>query len=1267
MALGILAWVAIQLVLFVASALLTPKPHFEDATPEDPRGPRTNEGEVLPVIFGTTKVAANICYFGNVQAKEQTEKVKTGFFSSKNVTTGFQYLAVFQAILCHGPVDEIVDIVMDENKSLAATDTGPEVFGPIDADGDSIFESYGVVSGGIVGARTGPALPYLRSTDVTPDDGLILDTTSTEGLFGGYQRGGGMAGRMRFYWGTPLQSVVDPVMVAAVSASQYGSRYEGVCHVVFGNTVPGPLTRFYYGERSILPGIEFILRRCPSNLGLSLAQTNLGGGANPAEIIYECLTNLIWGTQMPASHIDVPSFVAAGTTLATEGMGLNMSINDGQSCDAIISEVLRYIDGQVQQHPVTGLIELTLNRADYVVANLPVVNEGNAFDPQITRPSWSSVKNEVRVIYTARRGVFFKQVPTQPIQDIGSQRNFADVNAVTVGYPAISDSVIANRIGVRDLRLLSTPLGKLRIMVDRTAADFRVGRPFAFNWSDFGIANAVYRVMQVDYGTIIDGKMPVDAVEDIFALEQPMYGVPNDPYYADPVIGKQQQLVIDPVTTDNATTGFLTLNITAGTGLVTSVEFRGISGNRTPGAWHQSESNSSFLGSVDKHASLQSAVEWRINGHKKDGTIGEIAAGSVQFDIQAQPQTPEVVFIPGTVAGRLSATVYVDGDTTSIKYAVSKVGQPSVATTRLATPIVLAPGQTVVNLIDVLTLAPGEEAYITVLAYDAAGNESAPGVINDTITVIYPEMRATPTENGALGTLVLTPVDPQGRLTRVQMAPVLGNAVPVFADVSPVGGTYTQTITLISKQPSRIEYRAYAMVGGVETIVEEKGVRFAIGSLPIQPEVSYQIDADGTLVVKAFGDSDTNLIHFVVALDVAPSKEEIDGATGADNSFAARVASYTYKVGGVVRKLTPGQKFYVAVRAYNTLLAGTLDAKGSTVVSQTDQWVGPSDARATVSVGGTGADSRSVTFGTITLGPLTARVDVFVREYRADPGAIVSIASIGHEAPGSPLYANGSLIIPIANPSNWLLVTFVAIDALNRVGANQVTGLNNPGGTVTIKVQAAAAPATAPAAPTNLTLTELALSSVQLAIVMPASNLPAALRIFRDGVALPDVSRTALAGATQNVTDVGRTPNSSYTYQVYGVSAVGILSAAGSPIRTITLGASTLPKPTLSVGAYAQSQGGFTVTITPAAGTPSGVGWFLEHSTQTSIPFDPLVMSAWTPVENNAAQSFVHGHVPADNFARREDLRVTGKKAGYGDSPVSDPVTTTIPALIFTD
>ncbi len=1252
MALSLLAWVAIQVVLFVLQALLAPKPVFPEATPDDPKGPRSEEGEVLPVAFGVVKVPANVAFFGSVNAREQQEKVKTGLFSSKYVTMGYVYEAIFQAILCHGPIDELVDIIWDGNRSLAAQELGPEVFGPMEINGQP---SWGVISGGVVGNKTVPAIPFLRSADVTPDAGLPLDTTNTDWLFGGYQHGGGLVGRMTLYWGTPVQNV-DPTLQSIIGPTEFGTRYENICHCVFG--LASPVARFQYGERATLPGVEFVIRRCPNNLALTVGHNVMSdGSANIAEAIYEVLTNTVWGLGLPSTYIDIPSFVAAGETMWSEDLGINLLLNSGQTGDEIITELLRYADGQVQQHPVTGLIELTLNRNDYVVANLPVINEGNASNVNYTRPSWSTLRNEVRIRYTARRGPFFKTIPTQPIQDIASQRTFGETHAVTLDFPGLMNPTIASKVGVRSLRVLSTPLGKVRFESDRTAGDFRVGRPFVMGWADFGLFARVFRVASANYGTLTDNKVTVEAVEDVFSLEQPLYNVTADPAIPDPSLSLRGALEIEPILSDAPTTGTLILDVKPGTGLVTSIEFMSQSGNRTPSAWRQSEGITDFRASVDKHATLQSTIQWRVNGHKKDGTTGVLASGAVQFDVEAQPQRPEVTFVPGTSLGKITAVVRTDEDTYSVKYAVSKAGQPTLTTVRAAGATLLGAGQTEVSFPDVLTLAAGEEGFITVLAYDVVGNESQPGTLNDQATVIYPELRATPTENGALGTLVLTPVDPQGRLTKVQMAPVLGNAAPVFADVAPVGGTYTQTVALIEKQPSRIEYRAYAMVGGVETIVEERGVRFAVGSLPLPPEVSYQINVDGTLTVISRGDSDTNLTQFVVTLDAPPTAAQIDAATDADSSFIARTAAYVYKVGGIIRKLSPGQKFYLGVRAYNTLLTGALGTKGSQLVIQTDQWVGPSDARATVSVGSTGVDSRSVTFAGITLGELTARVDVFVREYRTDPGSIVSIAAVGHKAPGSPLLDDGSIIVPVANPSNWLLVTFVATDALNRVGSGELTGLNKVGGTVTVKVQAAAAPAAAPAAPADLTLAESSPSVVNLSILMPASNLPAVLRIYRDGVALTDVARTALASATQVVSDTGRTPGASYTYQVYGVSAAGILSATGSPVRTITLSGATLPTPTLAVGTFSQSQGGLPITITPGGGSPGGETWTLEHMTET---VDTPGYGPWSNAEIGTAVSFLHAH-GAGALSKNDKLRVTASKAGYTSSLASNEVIKNIP------
>lgn len=1260
MALGFLAWVAINAVLFVASSLLAPKPEFDDATPEDPQGPRSKEGDPVPVVFGTVKLGANVTYFGNTRAVPIEEKVKTSIFSSKKVIVGYSYSAIFQSVLCHGPLDSIEDIVIDGNKSLATVQRRPETYGMIDTNGDLLGDTYGVINPGGEDQLISPTLPQLRSAQPDPDQPAQFDTTeAAKNLLGGYQKGGGVSGQIRLHWGT-LNQVKSDVMYTAMNDN---SRHAGIAHVVFGFGAGMVLSPFVYGERSMLPSIEFIVRRCPSNLGLTNAETNLSGGANPAEMIYEVLTNMIWGLSVPTAYINTQTFIDCAQVLAAEDFGLNLALTQsGQGANQVITEICRYIDGQVQQHPITGLIEMSLNRDDYDPATIPVLNKSNVVSCKITRPSWTSLKNEIHVTYTARRGVFFKQIPTSPIQDIAAQRNFGEVSVADIEYPAVSQADLAQSLGVRDLRRLATPLGKARLVVDRNAFDFKVGSVFSLTWEEDGIFAHVYRVVGVDYGTLADGTISVDAAEDIFALEQPMYAIAVPPEVLDPTFGTRPRVEVDIDTEETPTSGTAVLSITPGTGLPTSVEFQTQSGNRTPSAWHQSESTTRFEATVDKHSRLQSTVQWRVNGYLADGSIGILASGAVQFDIAARPSRPSVRFYPGTVQGRLSAEVLIDPDTSYIKYAVSKTGTPSLATVRAASPVFTTPGQTEVNLIDVLTLSEGEEGFIAVLAYDVNDNESEVGTITETSTVIYPTMRATPSEDGVTGTLQLRAVDPQGMLTRVAMAPVLANEVPVFTDVAPVGGVYTATVPLIEKQPSRIDYRAYAMIGGVETIVEEQSVRFAVGSVPLPPEVSYQIDADGTLTIIARGDSDTNLIHFVVRLDTAPDNGLIDAAVDVDSSFPSGTATYVYKVGGNIRKLLPGDKFYFGVRAYNTNLpVGTLGEQGSKPVIQTDQWVGPSDARATVQVGSVGVDSRSITFDGIVLGSVTSHVDVYVREYRSDPGAIVSIASIGHRAPGSPLTKNGSLICAVANPSNWLMVTFVAVDSLNRVGAGQVAGVGAVGGTVTIKVQAAAAAQPAPDAPTDLSLAAPTTDSVNLSITMPASNLPASLKIYRDGSVVATITRTAGPSVVQVYNDAGRSPGASYQYQVYGYSAAGVLSAGGSPIRTITIPTATLPTPALAAGAFSQSQGGIPVTITPGAGSPGGETWVLEHSTQNyDGGGNPVGYGAWVTAESTTSTSFLHAH-GAGAIPKDCKMRVRATKTGYGDSLVSNEVIVHIP------
>jgi hypothetical protein len=693
---GFLALLLINAVLFVAEQLLIPPPKIPDATPEDPKGPRSEEGDVIPVVFGTVRLAANVVSFSNTRAVEQKERIKTGLFSSRNVTTGFSYEAIMQVLWCHGPVDELIDLVWQESKSLGESGAHTEYHPVAEIPGAPVVFQPVTVEG----TYTTPELPVLNDGNA---DGTSLTADAPE-LFGGPKHGGGIVGPFQWYFGNWIQNFSDTLKRewSVVSNDLYGGdftpKYEGICHSVMGLNVhidgdvlfPNLIVRFNFGEFGNVPSLHAVVRRCPSVLGVT---ANINGGANPAEVAYEMLTNTVWGMAVPATFLDTASFAAAGATLAAEGFGINLSMTSQQTGDSFLTELMRYVDGQIQQHPITGLIEFTLNRADYVLADLPVINESAAKGAQYNRPSWADLKNEIKVVYTKVVGGVMRQVPTQPVQDIANQRNFGGVNSETVSYPAITDPVLANKLAVRDLRKTGTPLAQISgLQVDRRAADFRVGRPFVFSWARYGIAQHVFRVARVDYGTLNDGRILVDAIEDIFALEQPFYAQPVDFSIDDPTYGALGIVRVTPIVTSDESTGYLELVLDGGAGRVTSVEFQEATGHGEPTAWHVNTDPDGFKTEVDLDSKYNSHISWRVLGHLKDGTIGNIADGEVEYPYSTLPARPQLSAVVHT-SGWADIIADLDQDSRGLKITSSYDHMPTIEEVIASPEIALPPGE----------------------------------------------------------------------------------------------------------------------------------------------------------------------------------------------------------------------------------------------------------------------------------------------------------------------------------------------------------------------------------------------------------------------------------------------------------------------------------------------------------------------------------------------------------------------------------------------
>lgn len=102
----------------VLSELLRPKPKFGAPQPSgigDFQVPTAQEGRAIPVVFGTVKLAGpNVVWYGDLAVIPVQKKVKTGIFSSDKVTTGYRYYVGMQLALCHGPIDELIEVRWDD-------------------------------------------------------------------------------------------------------------------------------------------------------------------------------------------------------------------------------------------------------------------------------------------------------------------------------------------------------------------------------------------------------------------------------------------------------------------------------------------------------------------------------------------------------------------------------------------------------------------------------------------------------------------------------------------------------------------------------------------------------------------------------------------------------------------------------------------------------------------------------------------------------------------------------------------------------------------------------------------------------------------------------------------------------------------------------------------------------------------------------------------------------------------------------------------------
>lgn len=119
--------IALWVVSFLVTALLAPKPEFENARADDldPNSfPQASENSPVPLVLGRARVnGPNTLYYGGFRAVPIKEKVKTGLFSSTTVVKGYKYYLTVDMGICLGPQVWLKDIYVDEEAIEAGIET----------------------------------------------------------------------------------------------------------------------------------------------------------------------------------------------------------------------------------------------------------------------------------------------------------------------------------------------------------------------------------------------------------------------------------------------------------------------------------------------------------------------------------------------------------------------------------------------------------------------------------------------------------------------------------------------------------------------------------------------------------------------------------------------------------------------------------------------------------------------------------------------------------------------------------------------------------------------------------------------------------------------------------------------------------------------------------------------------------------------------------------------------------------------------------------
>jgi hypothetical protein len=599
--------------------------------PLDP--PRTPAGTPIPVIFGTAKVSPLIVAFSLDKVRKLEKPV--GFlpapFQEKQFL-GWSRTVSYIGLLGWGPLAAWADLLFDQTKlfsqepnSVGVVTVGTGSIGGMDPSTLTIT----VTGKGSLSGHASILLPYVFGGEPPEGQGGIAD--GRDYTVAGHLSLTAQPSNMFFFTGqsgagafTSYPAALDTLVNAYAPVGQPFSFAAQPTYARFGYTA---LDWVDQGTAEQLHTIEHVVT---SALGGNM----IGDDANPINVLSAILTDQEWGLGISEALIDATNFGNAQVAIGplAEAFGISGVMNEQKAAEDYIAEILRTIDAALYRHPETGKLCVQLIRADYVVSSLAPLNETNVKACEWTRRDIGDTVNQVVIAFTDRNWMFERNTVT--LTDHANVAVTGSVRSTTIEFPWISTEAQALKVGARELKANTLPLDRGTLIVDRDSWDAVPGDVRKLSWARFGLVDVPVRINSMSAGTLGDGSIEIDVVEDVYGFPDVPFTVADAPPSTVGNAGSETSTPkVQTFPTADATTGYLTLVVTDPESRVTDVSFSTQIGTTLPSGF-VTDATLPYSTTVPLDPSATSYIYWQVTW-TDSLSVSQVITGAVPYGSNA--------------------------------------------------------------------------------------------------------------------------------------------------------------------------------------------------------------------------------------------------------------------------------------------------------------------------------------------------------------------------------------------------------------------------------------------------------------------------------------------------------------------------------------------------------------------------------------------------------------------------------------------------------